>query len=236
MHASTRADDGDFWDERVMSVAAPDPSPSRPPSVAFRRITGAVTALLLAVAAIYFGIGAWQFHSRMRAQEAARPVDMSVELARAGITEVPVVMGIPTLHGLTLHVTSDGAARDWQAALEGFSGQIEFVDPATGATAATVDLPAEHLDIDAKPGTSAMIAFARLQEGRYTARLTVDTPAPALAGETLRLEARNEFCAAESVAAVIGKLATGITGGLALLIGGVTALSVRRYGWRTPCP
>lgn len=199
------------------------------------RVVGAVVATLLLVSTLYNGVQAWRFHWTLSEQKAARPLSMVIDLSQPGVVHAPLTMGLPTLHGLSLHVATADPQRDAGVLLANLEGTLEFLDPQNGSVLFQTDLPNEHIDLNTGGSDNVLVGFARVDgPGTYTARMTVHSPAPATQGQKITLYARNEFCAAETVADFLVKTLTLASAVGFVVIGGLTFRGVRCNGWWRP--
>jgi hypothetical protein len=175
-----------------------------------RRVAAVVAALLVLLGAASV-FSAWKAWCDFRAWESAVPADLAVDLSRPGVMEFPFKHTCTAAHGTELWLELPPAS-DARALLASAEARLEFLKPDRSPTAyAPVMFSGEPMIEDTRPGQALLFRFNHLARGEHLARLTITTPAPALAGLPQRLLGDYMLCGLEAAPAfVMGALAAGL--------------------------
>lgn len=206
------------------------------PPISKRRVAGAVIALAAGALAAYFAIDASRRARQFDEWLIAEPTRFTADLSRIGGFEAPFTQSCQIAHGASIVLKVTDAPDDATSLLTGLKGKAEVVG-ADGKAVVAVDYPDPRLLESWGPGDEIELAyFHPFPTGSYTLRMQVMEPAPALAGHAQVVSARYQLCGLEKMPAVITagfSIAAGIT---ALIVGGCTAVGLKRHGWRRGGP
>jgi hypothetical protein len=194
------------------------------------RAIGAIVTALCIYFAISAGHSAYKLHNEVTAAETARPTTFVVDLSTPGTTEATFSQTCVCAHVESILLDSfPNASADL---LKGLNGRLQVVDP-KGQLALDMSVPSTRMgNIEELSGKVELAYFSPFDKGKYTLRLEVIEPAPALAGYSQQLYARYWLCGLESLPVTLGAGISMITGIFALLVGIPTAIGLKRYGWR----
>ncbi|MEX0777993.1 MAG: hypothetical protein WD042_20000 [Phycisphaeraceae bacterium] len=197
-----------------------------------RRIAGTFVALVMGAVGVHFAFEAVRLSRQFDDWLVAEPARFSVDLSRAGSVEVPFVQTCDIAHGEAILLQLVEPAGEATVLLARLRGSIEVI-AADGNVVVSDGFPGPRgWDLPA-PGTDIELAyFSPFKRGRYTLRMRVIDPVPALAGRTQTVLAKYRLCGLEKLPAAIATVFAIGAGAPALVVAGGTAVGFKRHGWR----
>lgn len=184
--------------------------------IATGRVIGLTLVLVSTAIAIKCAVDAVRRDAEFYEWVDARPMQVDIDLSQTGTITTPFEQTCSISHGEGLYLDLNHEMEDQaelRELLDGLSGTVA-IDDADGNQIETVTLiPRAAYLWDKEVMLTEISPFAR---GDYTATVTIDSPAPALAGREQTLYAAYHLCGLERMPVMISGAAAAVAGLIAL--------------------
>lgn len=202
-----------------------------------------LTALTLGIAVVT-GYAGYRYNRAVHAWETARPLETEIDLSQPGAVTVPFEQTCSVSHGEGLFLDCDLRGDTGQVpenVLEGLAGSLVITNAAGEEIARRSLMDGED---DVRPnepivyrylasGEIMLVNLPTFAAGTYSATITVDQPAPALAGHRQTVYARYQLCGLEQMPVVMFGFVAFCAGFVTLVIGSCTVPAFCREGiWK----
>ncbi|QDT42196.1 hypothetical protein Pan241w_22770 [Gimesia alba] len=212
-------------------------------NLAFGRLFGLSLAVISLVGAVVFGVAAYRYNVMVHRWNLARPMETRVDLSQPGSLSVPFHQTCSISHGEGVFLDCeirDEAGQIPDEVLKGLAGSLVITDSA-GNEIANRDLTEWKTPPPGQPivsrylvsGEVMLTEIPTFKTGAYTATVTIDEGAPALADHTQTIYAKYRLCGMEQMpVAVFGFFA--FCAGVVFLIAGLVVIpNFCRFGiWK----
>jgi hypothetical protein len=205
-----------------------------------------LTALALGIAGVT-GYAGYRYNRAVHAWETARPLETEIDLSQPGAVTVPFEQTCSVSHGEGLFLDCDLRGDTGQVpenVLEGLVGFLVITNAAGEEIVRRSLMDDEDDEDDVQPdepivyrylasGEIMLVNLPTFAAGTYSATITVDQPAPALAGHRQTVYARYQLCGLEQMSVVMFGFVAFCAGFVTLVIGSFTVPAFCREGiWK----
>jgi len=211
--------------------------------LAIGRMFGLMLTVISLLGAVMFGVAAYRFNVTVHRWDLARPMETPIDLSRPGSVTVPFDQTCSISHGEGVFLNCkirDEAGQVPGEVLKGLSGSLVITDSA-GNEIANRDLTEMKLPPPGQPivsrylvsGEVMLTEISTFKTGAYTATVTIDQGAPALAGHTQTIYAKYRLCGMEQMPGVVLGFFAFCAGLICLIAGLVVIPGFFRFGiWK----
>lgn len=211
--------------------------------LALGRMIGLLLTVLALSIAVMSGYEAWRYNQTVHRWETARPMETKVDLSAPGAVTVPFDQTCSVSHGEGLFLDCDLRDESGQVpeeVLKGLSGSLVITNEA-GEELVRRALMGDDNEQRQEPsvyrrlpsGEIMLVNLPTFAAGTYSATITVDQPALALAGHQQTVYARYRLCGLEQMPVALFGFVSFCAGFVTLVIGSFVVPAFRRNGvWK----